>query len=82
MFLDKKKIEYSDLVISFNGCPLGYPVYDCPFVKYWDIQDPAERIEPIAKISEETLDNMRTFHRKCILEKVKQIQEESIRVQL
>ena len=78
MYLDDKFIKHADLVVPFNGCAFGYPVDDCPFKKYWNVQDPAERIEPIAILSEETLDNLRTFHRKCILEKVKQIQEESI----
>ncbi len=82
MYFDDKFIKYADLVVPFNGCPLGYPVDDCPFINYWSVQDPADRIEPIAILPEETLDNMRTFHRKCILKKVKQIQEESISVQL
>jgi len=78
MFLDDKFIEYSDLVIPFNNCPLGYPVDNCPFIKYWDVQDPVERIQPIETLSNTELDNLRNFHRKCILEKVKQIQEESV----
>ena len=77
MFLDDKYIKYADLVVPFNGCPLGNPVDDCPFIKYWDVQDPAERIQLIATLSEEGLDNLRTFHRKCILKKVKQFQEDS-----
>ena len=70
MNFTKKNKEYVDLVVPFTCCPIGEPVEDCPFISYWDIKDLAERIRPIEELSEEELDNLRAFHRKCLIEKV------------
>ena len=76
MLYNEKMIANTDLVVPANGCQFGNPVEDCPFTKYWDIKDPDDRINAIAILSNEELENLRAFHRKCVLEKVKQFHRE------
>lgn len=75
MLFNEKIIHNADLVIPFNGCQFGEPVSDCPFIKFWDVEDPDERIGHIATLREGELEKLRTFHRECILAKVKHAQE-------
>ena len=74
--LNDKYLKNADLIIPFQRCSLGNPVTDCPFVKYWNTEDPDNQIQSILTVSNEELENLRTFHRKCMLEQVKKVQEE------
>lgn len=76
MLFNEKYLENSDLIIPFRRCSFGKPVSDCPFVKYWNSVETDEDTDPILSLSEEELEVLRTFHRKCILEQVSRIQEE------
>jgi len=76
MLYNEKIIDNADLVVPVNGCQFGNPVENCPFTKFWDMKDPDDRISSIESLSDKELENLRTFHRKCILKKVKQFQKE------
>lgn len=71
MLFNEKYLENSDLIIPFRRCSFGTPVNDCPFAKYWNSVETGEDADPILSLSEEELEVLRTFHRKCILEQVK-----------
>lgn len=79
MAFTEKNIKYADLIVPFTKCPLGEPVNDCPFIRYWKIEDLAERIQPVDDLPEEKLDELRTFHRKCLNIKIEKAREESTR---
>jgi hypothetical protein len=80
MAFTEKNIKYADLIVPFTKCPLGEVVTDCPFVDYWKIEDPEERIRPVDELPEEKLDELRAFHLKCIKIKIERSQEESARI--
>jgi len=71
MNLTERNIKYADLVVPFSGCPIGNPVDDCPFSKYWKTDDTSNRIILIENLTENELDNLREFHRECLMKKVK-----------
>jgi hypothetical protein len=71
MLFNEKYLENSDLIIPFRQCSFRNPVSDCPFVKYWNSEETGEDTNPILLLSEEELEALRTFHRKCMLEQVK-----------
>lgn len=79
MGFTEKNIKYADLIVPFTRCPLGEPVEDCPFISYWEIKDPAERIRPVDDLPKEKLDELRAFHRKCLNLKIERAREESTR---
>lgn len=77
MTFSERSIKYADLLVPIKKCPLGETVPDCPFVEYWQIEDLTKRMNLIEELSEEKLDELRDFHRKCLAKKIKQTQKES-----
>lgn len=77
MTFSERSIKYADLLVPLKKCPLGEAVPDCPFVEYWQIEDLTERMNLIEELSEEKLDELRDFHRKCLAKKIKQAQKDS-----
>ncbi len=77
MTFSERSIKYADLLVPLKKCPLGEAVPDCPFVEYWQIEDLMKRMNLIEELSEEKLDELREFHRKCLAIKIKQAQKES-----
>ena len=75
MLFNEKLTQNADLVIPFERCLYFRPVDDCPFVKFWamDLADASKH--PILTHSNEELEKLRAFHRKCLLEQVKRAQE-------
>ena len=76
MIFNEKFLQNADLVIPFRRCSLGKPVSDCPFIKYWNEEDFEEQLMLILTLPSEELDNLRRFHRRCMLEQVKRVQSE------
>jgi hypothetical protein len=70
MYLSEKTKKYVGLVVPLTCCPIGEPVENCPFQRYWGQKNWEERIKPIKDLPEEELDKMQTFHHDCLLEKV------------
>ena len=77
MILSEKSIQYADLMVPFRKCPLGDAVPDCPFVEYWENEDPSYRVQVIEELPEDKLDELREFHRNCMAKKIKQAQQKS-----
>lgn len=76
MLFNEKYMENADLIIPFRRCSFGKPVTDCPFVKFWKVDKPDERKEPILILSDKELESLREFHRKCMLKQIERVQEE------
>jgi len=79
MTFSERSIEYADLLVPMNKCPLGEAVPDCPFAEYWKIKDRSRRAELIEELAEEKLNELRDFHRKCLAVKIEKAQEETTR---
>ena len=77
MTFSERSIKYADLLVPLKKCPLGEAVPDCPFVEFWQIEDLTKRMNLIEELSEEKLDELRDFHRKCLAKKIKQAQKAS-----
>lgn len=60
---------YADLFLPLTKCPLEENADDCPFEKYWKLDD-LERIRVIDTFCEEELEGLRNFHRKCLSAKI------------
>jgi hypothetical protein len=75
MYINEKLIKNADLVVPFIGCPIGEPVSECPFISFWKEADTGKRIKQIEEKSEEELQQLRIFHKACILWKIDQLQE-------
>jgi len=71
MLFNEKYLKNADLIIPFERCSFGKPALDCPFAKYWNSVDTDEENSPILILTNEELENLRIFHRKCMLEQVK-----------
>jgi len=76
MLFNEKYLENADLIIPFQRCSFGKPVTDCPFIKYWNIENTDVQILPILTLPVEELEYLRDFHRKCMLKQVERVQEE------
>jgi hypothetical protein len=76
MLFIEKFLRNADLIISFRRCSFGKPVTDCPFVKFWTVDETEEQEEPILTIPDNELDSLREFHRKCMLKQIERVQEE------
>ena len=77
MILSERSIKYADLMVPLRKCPLGEAVPDCPFVEYWENEDPSYRVQLIAELPEDKLDDLRDFHRNCLAAKIKQARQET-----
>jgi len=75
MYFTEKNIKYADLVVPFTKCPFDDIESDCPFVDYWKLPSMEEQITEMGNLPEEKLEELRQHHRKCLLDKVKRIQE-------
>jgi hypothetical protein len=76
MLFNEKYINNADLIIPFERCSFGKSVEDCPFKAYWNRDFDDEGEHPILTINNEELEKLRDFHRNCMLEQVKRVQEE------
>lgn len=76
MLFNEKYIKNADLIIPFERCLFGKPVDDCPFKPYWHSDFIDGEHHPILMLDNEELEKLRGFHRKCMLEQVKSVQEE------
>ena len=76
LYNEKMMIDNADLIIPFEHCSFGKPVEDCPFKIYWDRDFDKDENHPILVLDNKELEKLRTFHRKCMLEQVKRVQEE------
>ena len=77
MTFSERSIEYADLLVPINKCPLGEAVPDCPFAEYWEIEDRTTRMGLIEELAEERLNELRDFHRACLNRKIENAREES-----
>ncbi len=75
MLFNEKLMKNADLVIPFERCLYFRPVDNCPFVKFWTMDVTYEHEHPILVHSDEELEELRVFHRKCLVEQVKRAQE-------
>lgn len=75
MIFSNRSIEYADLLVPMRKCPLGETVTDCPFIEYWEHKDEVERNNILEKLSEEKLDELREFHRRCLTKKIEKAQK-------
>lgn len=65
-YLTDKNIQNSDLIAVFQRCPFGEPTDDCPFIPYHQLNDIEEQIRLLNTLSEDTLQQLRSFHRSCV----------------
>ena len=77
MIFTEKDVKYADLVVPFTKCPLGEPVKDCPFAKYWKIEDQGQLMKLIDELPEVKLDELRAFHQKCLSIKIEKAKEKT-----
>jgi hypothetical protein len=71
MYFTKKTIEYAGLIVPLTCCPIGEPIEECPFIRFWKDNDRDKRINPIEELPEEELDKLQDFHHECLMKKVK-----------
>ncbi len=73
-YLTTKNVENADLIAVFQRCPFGEPTDDCPFLPYHRLNDIEEQIRQLNVLDEETLRQLRSFHRSCIVLRRNQIE--------
>ena len=76
MLFNEKYTKNADLIVPFERCLFGKSVENCPFKAYWNRDFDNEGEHPILTLDNEELEKLRDFHRKCMLEQVKRVQEE------
>ena len=73
-YLTDKNIENSDLIAVFQRCPFEEPTNDCPFIPYHQLNDVEEQIRVLNILDEDTLQQLRSFHRSCIVVRKSQME--------
>ena len=66
-YLTAKNVENADLIAVFQRCPFGKPTDDCPFLPYHRLNDIEEQIRQLNALNEDALQQLRSFHRSCII---------------
>ena len=66
LYTDKIR-QNADLLVPISGCPFGDPIAECPFVPYYALKDEQKQMEQVDVIAQEKLDELRKFHRACML---------------
>jgi hypothetical protein len=66
-YLTDKNIENADLIAVFQRCPFEETTDDCPFVPYHWLNDVNEQIRQLNTLDESTLQQLRSYHRSCIV---------------
>lgn len=67
MTINTEKIrKNADLINPITACPFGEHIAECPFIPYYTLNDERKQIMQIDLISQEKLDELRTFHRSCV----------------
>ncbi|MBL7966783.1 MAG: hypothetical protein JNK09_07265 [Prolixibacteraceae bacterium] len=59
--------QNADLINPISACPFGEPIIECPFLPYYKLKNEREQIMQINIIPQEELDELRKFHRACML---------------
>ncbi|WP_139249567.1 hypothetical protein [Mariniphaga anaerophila] len=65
----EKNIKNTDLIAVFQRCPFGEPTADCPFVPYHQLNNMEKQIRVLNTLDEATLEQLRSFHRSCVVER-------------
>lgn len=66
MAINTEKIrQNADLINPISACPFGEPIAECPFIKYYALNDEREQIMQIDFIPQDEQDELRKFHRSC-----------------
>jgi len=65
-YLTDKNIQNADLIAVFQRCPFEEATDDCPFVPYHQLNDVEEQIRQLNTLSEDGLQQLRSFHRSCV----------------
>ncbi|WP_372932083.1 hypothetical protein [Mariniphaga sediminis] len=66
-YLTAKNIENAELIAVFQRCPFEEATSDCPFIPYHRLNDVEEQIRQLNTLDEATLQQLRSFHRSCIV---------------
>ncbi|MDX9882242.1 MAG: hypothetical protein RBS73_09260 [Prolixibacteraceae bacterium] len=66
-YLTAKNIENADLIAVSQRCPFEEVTRDCPFIPYHRLNDLDEQIRQLNTLDEDTLQQLRSFHRSCIV---------------
>ena len=66
-YLTAKNLENADLIAVFQRCPFEETTSDCPFIPYHQLNDVEEQIRQLNTLDEATLQQLRSFHRSCIV---------------
>ena len=66
-YLTAKNIENADLIAVFQRCPFDEATNDCPFILYHRLIDMKEQIRQLNTLDEATLQQLRSFHRSCVV---------------
>ncbi len=66
-YLTDKNIQNADLIAVFQRCPFGKTTDDCLFLPYHRLNDIEEQIRQLNALDEDTLQQLRSFHRSCII---------------
>lgn len=66
-YLTDKNVENADLIAVFQRCPFEEATGDCPFIPYHRLNDVEEQIRQLNTLDEDTLQQLRSFHRSCII---------------
>jgi len=73
-YLTAKNIENADLIAVFQRCPFEEATNDCPFAPYHQLNHVEEQIRQLNTFDEATLQQLRSFHRSCIVMRRNQIE--------
>lgn len=58
--------QNADLLVPISSCPFGEPIYECPFIPYYGLNDEQKQMELVEIIPQGRLDELRQFHRACM----------------
>lgn len=73
-YLTDKNIENADVIAVFQRCPFDEATRDCPFIQYHQLNDLEEQIRQLNTLDKDILQQLRSFHRWCIVVRRSQIE--------
>lgn len=79
-YLTDENIKNADLIAVFQRCPFNEPINDCPFVPYHQLNDIEEQIRLLNTLSEDTLQQLRSWHRSCIALRQSQMNSKTTKI--
>lgn len=66
-YLTENNFKNADLIAVFERCPFEEATRDCPFIPYHQLNDVEEQIRQLNTLDKATLQQLRSFHRSCIV---------------